>query len=148
MSAWVAACPRCGAKNRFPADRFTDGPVCGSCKSKLFVPEPVVGTDANFAAQVLEAPPPVTVLVDFWAPWCGPCRMMEGPLSELARDYAPQLKVVKVNVDENPQTAQRYRIQSIPQLTVFRGGQAVETIVGAQAKHALEARLAAHLTPD
>ncbi|WMT58838.1 thioredoxin [Truepera radiovictrix] len=99
-------------------------------------------TDSSFAAE-LEAPVPV--LVDFWAPWCGPCRMVAPVVEELAREQAGKLKVVKLNVDENPQTAGRYRVQSIPMLTLFRDGQALTTVVGALPKGALLQRLAPYL---
>ena len=92
-------------------------------------------TDANFQAEVLESETPV--LVDFWAAWCGPCRVIAPHLEEL-NDEKDNLRVVKLNVDENPETAAQYQVMSIPTLIVFKGGQAAKTIVGALPKKRLE----------
>lgn len=89
-------------------------------------------TDADFNQQVLESDVPV--LVDFWAPWCGPCRMIAPALDELADEYAGRAKVVKVNVDENQATALKYQVRSIPYLLIFKNGQPVATQVGAVGK--------------
>ncbi len=95
-------------------------------------------SDANFQAEVLEADVPV--LVDFWAPWCGPCRVVAPVLEEMDRER-DDLKIVKLNTDENPQTAGTYEILSIPTLILFRNGQAVKKVIGAYPKKRLEAEL-------
>jgi thioredoxin 1 len=89
-------------------------------------------TDANFEQEVLKSPTPV--LIDFWAPWCGPCRAIAPIVDDLATEYAGRLKVVKVNVDDNPQTPSRYGVRGIPNLLIIKGGEVKEQIVGAVAK--------------
>ena len=101
-------------------------------------------TDNNFDAEVLEAEGPV--LVDFWAPWCGPCRVVAPVLEEIASER-PELRIVKLNTDENPQVAARYQILSIPTMMVFRAGEPVKTIIGAYPKKKLEAELEPILAP-
>lgn len=95
-------------------------------------------TDINFQAEVIESEKPV--LVDFWAPWCGPCRVVAPVLEEIAGER-PELRIVKLNVDENQQTAAAYQVLSIPTMILFKGGQPVKTVVGAYPKKRLEAEL-------
>jgi len=97
-------------------------------------------TDQNFDSEVLQSGVPV--LVDFWAEWCGPCRMLAPTVEVVAKEYAGRLKVAKVNVDENAATAARFRIQGIPTLLVFKGGQVQEQLVGVQSKAAVDKALA------
>lgn len=99
-------------------------------------------SDATFDAHVLAADRPV--LVDFWAPWCGPCHAVAPILEELAADHAGRINIVKVNVDENPKTAGAYQIRSIPTLLLFKGGQMVDSAIGAQPKSNLEAFIQRH----
>ena len=92
-------------------------------------------TDASFDTEVIESEIPV--LVDFWAPWCGPCRMVAPVVEEISKDYEGRVKVVKLNTDENPSVANKYGIRSIPTLMIFKGGQKVDTVVGAVPKTTL-----------
>ena len=97
-------------------------------------------TDATFEAEVLKSDKPV--VVDYWAEWCGPCRMVAPVLEQIAAEHADKIDVVKLNVDENPVTSQKYRIMNIPTLGVFKGGEVVKEIVGARPKAALLRELA------
>ena len=103
------------------------------------VNKPMTITEGEFQRVVLESPVPV--LVDFWAPWCGPCRMVAPILEQLAVEYGERLRVVKLNVDECPELAQRWGVHSIPTLAVFSAGQQADRVVGAQPKAALALRL-------
>ncbi len=96
-------------------------------------------TDSNFQAEVIESEVPV--LVDFWAPWCGPCRMVAPVVEEIAQERGDQLKVVKLNIDENQSTAVQFNVLSIPTLMVFRNGEVAKTVIGAYPKRKLEAEL-------
>jgi thioredoxin 2 len=136
-------CTRCGATNRVPRAKLAQGlqPVCGRCKQPLLsaATGAITVTDATFAADVERSPLPV--LVDAWAPWCGPCRLIAPALEELAAELAGQVRIAKLNVDENPQTAGRFDVRSIPTLLVIVGGREVERIVGAQPKQAIREQL-------
>ena len=100
-------------------------------------------SDATFEAEVLKSSIPV--LVDFWAPWCGPCRAVAPVVDEIANEYKGKLKVLKLNTDENPKTAQSYRISGIPSLMVFKNGQPVEQVVGAVPKSTLSSAVEKHI---
>lgn len=97
-------------------------------------------TDASFEADVINSEK--TILVDFWAEWCGPCRAVSPILDQIAAEHADKIEIVKLNVDENPQTAAKYQITSIPAMKVYRGGEVVKTVIGAKPKPALEHDLA------
>ena len=137
--ASVLTCVGCGARNRI-RPRSTGVPTCGRCSQAL--PWLVDATDASFDT---EADASSLVVVDLWAPWCGPCRFVSPILEELARDYRGRLKVIKVNVDDNPVIAQRFQAFSIPTIMVLRGGEPLDRIVGALPKQQLVARLSPHL---
>jgi thioredoxin 2 len=131
----IIACSSCGARNRVGA--VSSGyPRCATCKTPL--PWLVDADAASFAAETETSVP---VVVDFWAAWCAPCRMIAPVLQDLATRHAGKLKVVKVDVDANPQLGARFGAQSIPLLVALRDGQEVDRIVGALPPAALEARL-------
>jgi thioredoxin 2 len=135
-------CPSYGATNRVPQDKIERGlvPVCGRCKTPLLVHnKPVTVTDATFAAEVERSP--LLVLLDLWAPWCGPCRMVAPVIDELASEMAGRVRFAKLNVDENPATAARFHVNNIPTLLVLKGGQEVDRIVGLQPKAGIAQRL-------
>jgi thioredoxin 2 len=139
----IVRCASCGASNRVPREKLAQGLAakCGRCKQSLrgAGATPLVVTDATFAAEVERSPVPV--LVDAWAAWCGPCRMLAPVVDELAAELAGQVRVAKLDVDQNPATASRFDIRSIPTLLVIAGGREVDRIVGVQPKHAIRARL-------
>lgn len=139
MSSRVVVCPSCQTKNRVPA--VASGfPRCAHCKNAL--PWVADATDNDFDQAVTVSG---LVLVDLWAEWCGPCRMVAPILDRLAREYAGRLKVVKVDVDANRALSSRYEAQSIPLLLVMRSGDVVERVVGAQPYPTLKQVVERHL---
>ena len=148
----IVACAQCGARNRVDeqAASFSQ-PVCGKCGAKLQASassgaasgKPITVTDASFAREVLEVSG-IPVLLDCWAEWCGPCRMIAPALDQLAAAAEGRYLIAKLNVDENPQTSAQFGIRSIPTMLIFKNGQMVDRIVGAVPKQSIAARLAAH----
>jgi thioredoxin 2 len=114
------SCAKCGATNRLPAGRIDDTPVCGRCGETLLDGRPIELGDADFDAVVAATGRPV--LVDFWAPWCGPCRMMAPAFEQAGRQLGGRALLVKVNSDDNPRLAGRFGIRSIPTLVRLEGG--------------------------
>jgi thioredoxin 2 len=131
----VVRCPASGTRNRLRG-RGEGVPRCGRCKSLL--PWLTSATTSTFEEEIRA---PVPVIVDFWAPWCMPCSVVKPGLERLAADYAGKVKVVEVNVDDEPQLAQRFQAMSIPLLVVFRNGDELDRIVGAVPPAELERRL-------
>jgi thioredoxin 2 len=146
MNTGVVTCPRCGKKNRVPA-AASGRPRCARCHAWL--PWVVDASDADFDAVADAATIPV--LVDLWAPWCGPCRMVSPALERLAQELAGQFKLVKVNIDASPRLAQRFGAQSIPMLLLLEDGRVIAEQIGAAPEGTLRAWLQQHvsrLTPN
>jgi thioredoxin len=147
----VVTCENCGARNRVDERAAAAGrrPVCGACGRRLVAAagggRPVAVTDATFGRDVLDASRARPVLLDFWAAWCGPCRMIAPVMDELAAEAGGRYTVAKLDVDENPQTAAQFGVRSIPTLFIFKDGQLVDRLMGAQPKSVIAARLAAQL---
>jgi thioredoxin 2 len=143
LDEMIIRCLKCGTKNRMPENRLNDLPLCGKCRAKLVVTSnqgrPIEVTDSTFSREILSAPG--SVLVDCWAPWCGPCRTVAPILEELASKYAGGVRIAKLNVDENPLTASRYEVRNIPTLLLFKDGNLVNTLVGALPKETIEQHL-------
>jgi thioredoxin 2 len=137
----VVACSNCGKKNRVPA-AASGRPRCAECHQDL--PWIAEAGDADFSTVVEHASLPV--VVDLWAPWCGPCRMISPALEEVAERLRGRLKLVKVNVDESPATAQRFGVQAIPTLLLFRHGELIDRSLGAQGATQLQAWIEPLLT--
>ena len=139
----LVRCFNCGATNRIPAEKAQSGkaPVCGRCKQPLNdqPPHPIEVNDSTFAEVVEKSQLPV--LVDMWAPWCGPCRMIAPVLEQMAGELAGRLRIAKLNIDENQRTADRFRIQSIPALIIFKDGHEVDRMIGAFPKQEMLRRL-------
>ena len=138
----VLACKDCGAKNRIPVARIDEGPRCAKCRSLLPVQNlsrPIIVTDQTFDREVLHSPLPV--LVDCWAPWCGPCKAIGPILDELSVQYRARVKIAKLNLDENSLIGFRYMITSVPTLLLVKNGQIVDKMVGMQPKQQLEAAI-------
>ncbi len=135
------SCPQCGATNRVPEERMKDQPVCGKCGTALIATQPVALSDAVFTRYIANTGMPV--VVDFWAEWCGPCKMM-APHFASAATQLPAVRFAKVDTEANPQASAAYAIRSIPTLILFRSGQEVARQAGAMAAGDLVRWVQAH----
>lgn len=145
----VIRCLSCGANNRVDPEKIAHGneAVCARCKRPLPVSgKPVNVTDVTFASEVERSTLPV--LLDLWAPWCGPCRMIAPVLEQLAGEMAGRVRIAKLNVDENQATAGRFNVRSIPTLLILKGGREVDRLVGVLPKSEIIRRLEQALGSD
>ncbi len=129
MSTTNVTCPKCNAKNRLPSDRLSDKPKCGKCKGLVFAGKPVELTSANVAAVLNHNEIPV--LVDCWAPWCGPCKSFAPVFEQAAGELEPEFRLAKLNTEKHQAIAGRWKIRSIPTLILFVGGKEKARMSGA-----------------
>ena len=136
-------CPHCTTVNRVLPERLHEGAKCGRCKAALFTGKPIEIGDADFETVVSKSDVPV--VVDFWAPWCGPCRTMAPHFERAAAELEPHVRLAKLNTEESPQTAARFGIRSIPTLAIFRNGREVARQSGVMDSGTLVGWIKAHV---
>jgi thioredoxin 2 len=145
MTERLVTCPACGTRNRLPSVQSGQKAVCGKCKAALAESGPVEVTDTTFQVEVERSAMPV--LLDLWADWCGPCHMLAPTIDQISSEMAGRVKVAKLNIDENPGTANRFGVRSIPTLLVLKGGREIDRLVGVQPKQEIVRRLENVLKP-
>lgn len=133
-------CPRCHTINRVPAVRLAEGPKCGQCHERLFTGDPIVLTTEDFDIHATRSDIPL--VVDFWAPWCGPCKMIGPLLDEIARESEGRFRIAKVNIDDEPALMQRFGVRAVPTLLFFSNGEMRDQIVGGAPKKTIFEKLA------
>src|SRR5919108_4571948 len=139
----LTPCPSCGTVNRRPYHALDRTTRCGRCRTTLAPPSGPLDVHGSAAFDALIATSSIPIIVDFWAPWCGPCRAMTPQLAQVAQRMAGEALVVKVNTDEEPELAEQFRIRSIPTIAVFRDGREVTRAAGARTASAIEALVSA-----
>ena len=143
MTTINISCPNCLTTNRIPNSRLNDKPVCGKCKQGLFQGKVMELTAANVAATLNHNQIPV--LVDCWAPWCGPCRNFAPIFEQAAQDFEPRLRLAKLNTEEHNRVASRWNIRSIPTLLLFKEGKEIARVSGALSRQQLQQWVAQHI---
>ncbi len=146
--SYMMRCSNCGTKNRIPSDKIGSIAKCGKCRSpinteELAIEKPVIVTDDDFETNVLKSSLPV--LLDCWAPWCGPCKMIGPVMDELAGNWKGRIRICKLNTDENPVISTKYQIASIPTMLIFDNGQLKDTLVGALPKQHIVQKMTPYL---
>ena len=129
MTNLIIACPTCNKLNRVPEEKLNANGTCGSCKAPLFNQAPVNLTQTSFSSHIVKSELPI--LVDFWAPWCGPCKMMAPVLAEAAGSFEPGVRIGKVNTEEEQMLGGQFNIRSIPTLVLFHKGKEIDRVSGA-----------------
>jgi len=132
-------CPHCQSINRVPTAKLSEHPNCGRCQQPLFTGEPIELTTATFSRHVERSDLPL--LVDFWAPWCGPCRSFAPIFEDVAEERSGKMRFVKVNTEAEPELSARFRIRSIPTIMIFKNGEVIDMLNGAVPKAPFESWL-------
>ncbi|ODP96697.1 MULTISPECIES: thioredoxin TrxC [Salinivibrio] len=143
MTILTSRCPHCQSMNRIPSERVNDAPKCGKCQSDVLDGKPIEGTNDNFNALLNSDVP---VVVDFWAPWCGPCQSFAPAFAAVAEQEEGRARFVKIDTEAQQALAAQYRIRSIPTLMVFKNGERVDVLNGALPQNAFSDWLSQHLS--